>query len=124
MEQINNGTAPVQQEKTFTQEQVNAIVSKRLAEAKSAREADLNRREMEIKAKELLIEKGLPKDLSTILRYDNDEELTAAVDQLVNLRGFKKDPEEQEKQILENRLPKGEYGGIVPDPLRAVFLKE
>ena len=64
--QNTNGTAPeTQQEKTFTQEQVNAIVSKRLAEAKASnesalnkREEELNQREMRIRAKELLSERG------------------------------------------------------------------
>ena len=64
--------AEQQQGKTFTQDQVNAIVGKRLAEQKATmeadfvkREQDLNRREMAIRAKELLAEKGLPKELST-----------------------------------------------------------
>ena len=75
-----------QQERTFTQEQVNAIVGKRLAEAKASnesalnkREAELNKREMTIRAKELLAEKRLPKELADVLRYDNEEALIAAI---------------------------------------------
>ncbi|EOS35582.1 hypothetical protein AALC16_01535 [Lachnospiraceae bacterium 29-91] len=50
--QNTNGTAPeTQQEKTFTQEQVNAIVSKRLAEAKASNESALNKREEELSNK-------------------------------------------------------------------------
>ena len=59
----NNQTAEEQQEKTFTQEQLNAIVGKRLSEQKQQQEADLakkadelNKREMAIRAKELLCE--------------------------------------------------------------------
>ena len=65
----NNQTAGEQQEKTFTQEQVNAIVGKRLSEQKQQQEADLakkadelNKREMAIRAKELLCEKDFRKD--------------------------------------------------------------
>ena len=74
-DQETTGTATEQQQgKTFTQEQVNAIVGKRLAEQKATLEADfvkreqeLNKREMSIRAKELLSERGLPKGLSDVL---------------------------------------------------------
>lgn len=93
------GTATeTQQEKTFTQEQVNAIVGKRLAEAKASneaalnkRETELNQREMQIRAKELLSERGLPKDLAKVLRYSDEESLTAAIDIIEKTRGFKQD---------------------------------
>ena len=42
--QNTTGTAPETQEKTFTQEQVNAIVGKRLAEAKASSEAALSKK--------------------------------------------------------------------------------
>lgn len=91
------GTATdTQQEKTFTQEQVNAIVGKRLAEAKASnesllnkREDELNQREMQIKAKELLAERGLPKELASVMRYDDEESLMKAIDIIDKTRGFK-----------------------------------
>ena len=77
----NNQTAGEQQEKTFTQEQVNAIVGKRLSEQKQQQEADLakkadelNKREMAIRAKELLCEKRLPEGLAEVLKYDNEDD--------------------------------------------------
>ena len=45
----NQGTG----EKTFTQEQVNAIVSKRLAEEKAKSESVLNKREAELNQREM-----------------------------------------------------------------------
>lgn len=91
------GTATdTQQEKTFTQEQVNAIVGKRLAEAKASnesllnkRENELNQREMQIKAKELLAERGLPRELASVMRYDDEESLMKAIDIIDKTRGFK-----------------------------------
>lgn len=122
-DQNTTATAAEQQQgKTFTQEQVNSIVGKRLAEQKAAmeadlvkREQDLNRREMAVRAKELLAEKGLPKELSDVMRYDTEEELVRAIATIEHTRGFQK--EEQQKaggpsprlQVIENRLPVGDH---------------
>lgn len=128
------GTSPEQQQgKTFTQDQVNAIVGKRLSEQKAAMEAEfakrdqeLNKREMRIRAKELLSEKGLPKDLSEVLRYDTEEELVKAIDTIEHSKGFKKEGQEQAAgapkgfHILENRLQSGAgYGDS--DPIADAF---
>ena len=114
--------AEQQQGKTFTQDQVNAIVGKRLAEQKATmeadfvkREQDLNRREMAIRAKELLAEKGLPNELSDIMRYDTEEELVKAIGTIEHTRGFQKEDQEQAGvfpkgfHVVENRLPEGEH---------------
>lgn len=121
-----------QQEKTFTQEQVNAIVGKRLAEQKAAMEADfvkreheLNKREMGIRAKEILAEKGLPKELSSVLKYDTEDELVKAVETIERSRGFKKEEQAGANglpegfQILENRLESG--GHDTSDPIADAF---
>lgn len=127
--QNTTGTATEQQEKTFTQEQVNAIVGKRLAEAKASneqalnkREQELNQREMQIRAKELLAEKGLPKNLASVLRYDDEESLKAAIDVIENTRGFKENEQTEhnklpQRYVIENTLPRGEHG-VFGDPLR------
>lgn len=65
--------------KTFTQEEVNAIVQKRLERERSKqgadekpaaeetdREQELNQRELNIKLKETLLAKGMPIDLADI----------------------------------------------------------
>ena len=111
--QNTTGTAAEgQQEKTFTQEQVNAIVGKRLAEAKasneaalSKREEELNQREMQIRAKELLAEKGLPQELAKVLRYTDEESLTAAIDTIEHTKGFK-----DEEKVMK----KGTFDGFRP----------
>ena len=131
--QETTGTATEQQQgKTFTQEQVNAIVSKRLAEQKATLEANLvkreqglDKREMGIRAKEMLAERGLPKGLSDVLRYDTEEELAKAIDAIEHAKGFRKEEQEQGGRppegfrILENRLPDGAHGA--PDPIADAF---
>lgn len=99
----------IQQERTFTQEQVNAIVGKRLAEAKASNEAllskrenELNQREMQLKAKELLSERGLPKELADVLRYDNEESLSKAIEVISRINKREKD---SNFTIVPNRLP-------------------
>ena len=123
-----NGTAPEeQQEKTFTQEQVNAIVGKRLAEQKQQHEAELvkreqelTRREMSVRAKELLSEKGLSKELADVLRYDSEDELVKAIETIEHARGFRTE-EKGEYQVLgDNRLPEGN-GILSLDPIAQAF---
>lgn len=113
-----------QSEKTFTQEQVNAIVSKRLSEQKATLTAELDQREQEIAAKELglkavdlLVSKGLPKELAGILKYSNEEELNAAVDEVGKLKGT---VDEGKYKIVPNRLPQSkDYEE--PTPLKKAF---
>ena len=143
MENQNNttGTAPEEQQgKTFTQEQVNAIVGKRLAEQKAAlenefvkKEQELNKREMSIRAKELLAEKGLPKDLSDILRYDSEEELVKAIETIEHTRGFKDNKGSEQGQtgglpdgykvLGDNRLPSFNEDKN-SDPVAAAFKRK
>lgn len=129
--QNTTGTVPEQQqEKTFTQEQVNAIVSKRLAEDRTSRasefdkrEKELNQREMQIRAKELLAERGLPKNLADVLRYSDEESLKVAIDVIEHTRGFKANEQIEHKNelpqrhIIENILPK-RGNDVFGDPLR------
>lgn len=74
-ENMENGTAADNQQedqKMFTQEEVNQIIGSRLARAKLdasnnrdfiEREAELNRRELQLDAREALADAGLPRDL-------------------------------------------------------------
>lgn len=117
-------------EKTFTQEEVNAIVGKRLAEQKSAagkdferREAELTEREMTLRAKELLHDRGLPEELASYLKYNDDESLEKAVGMLTDIRTTA--AEKSGFIPLElNRLPKGTAEPSQPDRLRDVFVKK
>ena len=111
----NNNNGDDQGVITFTQEQVNAIEGKRLAEAKASRESELgqretelNQREMQIRAKEILEEKGLPKELAQVLKYTDEESLTAAIDVLVRTRGYTKE-KRRIQPICSGRLPEGEH---------------
>lgn len=140
MEDMNKdnttGTVTEQQQgKTFTQEQVNAIVGKRLAEQKQQlesdlvkREQELNRREMGIRAQELLSAKGLSKDLADILKYDTEEELVKAIDTIEHLGSIKGEGQEQENgspkgfRVLEHKLPSGDHG--TPDLIADAFKRK
>lgn len=104
--------------KTFTQEEVNRIVSDRLGRERDKRAAELDEREKAVKARELAViaaEKlaaaGLPKDLTAVLKYDDEAELDAAIEKLSNIKGLKNTEEKgalpKGFKCLENRLPDG-----------------
>lgn len=92
MDNENTVTAQVQEQKTFTQDDVNRIVGERLSKDRSRNEADFVKRENDLKqrelamtAREMLAEKGLPKDLADILRYSDEETLKTAIDKIQRL---------------------------------------
>lgn len=98
-------------EKTFTQTELNRILADRLTRDRDRRAAELDEREKQLKARELAViaaEKlaaaGLPKGIAEVLRYEDEESLTAAIEQLASLRGFKSG-NEPKKEVKENRLP-------------------
>lgn len=114
--------------KTFTQEQVNAIVAKRLAEQKASlaseldkREKEVNRREMQVKAVELLSAKGLSRDLASVLKYDDEKELEAAIEMIGNMQGAKAETKPDRRLIIENKLPDTHGQSIEPDQFRKAF---
>ena len=125
--QNNNVTAANdQQEKTFTQEQVNAIVGKRLAEQKQQlesdfvkREQELDRREMNLRAKELLKEKGLPENLAGILKYDNEEELAKAIELINETQGNMGN--KPKLKVIPNPLPERRVEDNPIDPIAKAF---
>ena len=101
------------EEKTFTQEEVNRIVQERLSRTRKdtpdfeAREKELARKELVLQAKELLSNKGLPKELAGILHFTNEQELKEAVELLEQHCG----PEQEESKfqiIPSGGLPKGQ----------------
>lgn len=116
-------------EKTFSQEDVNRIVAERLNRERSTKAAELEEREKAVKARELavkaaekLAEAGLPKELNAVLKYDDEASLEAAISQLANIKGFKKEAEKEEKYIpVENKgLPQSQS---IPeeDPIKKAF---
>lgn len=83
--------APQEGEKTFTQEEVNRIVSERLSKEKgkinadreasyAKREQELNVRELKLKARESLNEKNLPSELLDVINCSNEEELERSLE--------------------------------------------
>lgn len=75
-----------QQGKTFTQEDVNRIVSERLARAKNAangsgsdREQELDRRERQLDARERLADAGIPKDLLPLVDLSSKENMENSI---------------------------------------------
>lgn len=91
-ERMNEGTVDQQEhneEKTFTQDEVNEIVKKRLARERMKngsdedpgmdRERSLEERELHLMAREKLFDEGLPSQLADILKYSDEKSLEAAL---------------------------------------------
>lgn len=85
--QVQEQTAVEEQGKTFSQEDVNRIVGERLAKEKAKnesdwqqRERDLQRRELQMTAKEYLNEKNIPVELLDALSYTDEETLQKSVE--------------------------------------------
>ena len=114
-------------ERTFTQEEVNRIISERLSRDRDKRAAELDAREKAIKARELAVvaaEKlaavGLPQDLTAVLKYDDEASLDEAITKLSNMRGFANGKDTKKKTYEEFKLPQG--AGVEPkDPIREAF---
>ncbi len=116
--------------RTFTQEEVNRIVSERLSRDRDKRAAELDEREKAIKVRELAViaaEKlaaaGLPKELNAVLKYDDEESLEAAISRLSTLRGFtngQNDPATGERKYIEHKLPE-RTDNVDMDPFRDAF---
>ena len=116
-------------EKTFTQEEVNRIVSDRLARDRDKRTAELDEREKELKRRELALsarEKleaaGLNKELCKVLKYDDEAELDEAIRELQNIKGFsgEKPGDTGKRKIEPYKLPNFE-DATPPDPFKEAF---
>lgn len=120
-----------QQEKTFTQDEVNKIVSDRLGREKERYEKDyqakaeeLRQQELRIKGTELLKSHHLSEEMYDILKFSNTEELETSILSLKKaLQGT-----HQEKSLLKGAIPgehrsfflsDSEYNqGLAEDPIR------
>ena len=106
-----------QQEKTFTQDEVNRIVQERLARVKASqkkpeeaepnselddREASVARRESRVECHEFVVEKGYKKELLDILDTSNAETFRSQAERLAELYAA---PEEKKS-----------YPGTKPNP--------
>lgn len=86
-QQQEDGEVLQQQEKTFTQEEVNRIVQDRLARVKNTggdngdleRVRELDQREIRLDARERLADAGLPKDLLPLVNCSSREEMKKSI---------------------------------------------
>ena len=111
-------------ETTFTQEQVNKIVSDRLAREKvkseaalAEREQQLAQRELLLTAKEKLTESGLPVELLDALNVSSPEAMDKAITTLKGVIGILDGMTVQ--KIPANRLPAG-FGFMIAHPCATV----
>ena len=72
--------------KTFTQEEVNNIVQKRLAEEKAKYEkqlsdmqVDINRREKKLQVQDTLRKNGLSDELAELVKMDDDDAINNSI---------------------------------------------
>lgn len=125
MENNNTGAVEAAAGKTFTQDEVNRIISERLNRERDKRTSELDEREKAVASRELAVmarEKleaaGLNKELCKVLKYDSEKELDEAISQLQNIKGFS-DPEKKlasaEKHFIENKLPASPENHDLPD---------
>ena len=91
--QNNEGTQGTQEEKLFTQDDVNRIVKERLARVKntaaetSEREQELNQREMRLSARERMADLGIDKELLPLVNCANNETLEESINLIANYLG-------------------------------------
>lgn len=95
--ETQNEEQDVQEAKTFTQEEVDEIVRKRLARERKRseagditepardREKELDARELRIMAREKLQDAGMPMALADVLRYSDDKSLEKAMETIKSL---------------------------------------
>lgn len=98
-------------ERTFTQEEVEEIIGKRLARERkkyeretgttepdegkndvSKKESELISRELQIMAKEKLLEMNMPLELASCLKYDDKESLEKAIETINKIYEPKESP--------------------------------
>lgn len=125
------GAQNQQNDKTFTQEDVNRIVQERLAKERSKgnntdeliqRTAELDLRERKIKAREELSKNGLPDYLVDALNMQDDESLEKSIKAITKMKGEAGDS--QVGQIggtIISPIGNVEGAGAVGDPLRKAF---
>ena len=117
-------------ERTFTQAELDQIISERLkrerekvAAEQAQREAELTRRERLLTAKEDWAKRGLPADLLDSLDLSKDGVLDAAAAIVEKLKAPTTEPKEPAPAVpYFTRSLNGSGGvGVKPDPLRDAF---
>lgn len=136
--QENNDTHEGEKkEKTFTQDEVNEIISKRLAKQKDSllrsiedgqRSEELDERERKITERELradaavkLAEDGLPHNLSSLLNYENKKSYEKSYEEVTEIfrAAIGEDRKTRARQSPPIEGTGGSRGGS--DPIRSAF---
>ena len=111
------------EDKTFTQEEVNNIVSKRLAEERvkleagiSQKQQELARKELELSAKSKLKDEGIDVSVLDYLKFDDEETLNKAIGYLKGLKPNNNPPQNNKPVIVRGNTGGG--GGEHQDPIR------
>lgn len=112
-------------EKLFTQEDVNRIVSERLARERAkaepspedAREADLRAREARLSCREYIADNGYPADLLELLDTSDPERFKTAVEKLDSIASL---PSKNRKPVPRIVAPTG-TGGTPRDTTAALL---
>lgn len=111
-------------DKAFTQEEVNTIIQDRLAKEKakfdkqlSDMQAEIQRREKRLEAREQLQKKGLPVELADLVKLDDDESFNTSLALLENTYNSRV-PELPGRDAGLNRGAAGyePAGGAAPNP--------
>lgn len=128
-QQQNTSGASGNEQKTFTQEDVNRIVQDRLAKEKQKGQEDITAKQKELAAKELrldsialLREKELPDELADIIGASNIKEFGEKADKLKSLMNSTKAADEEELHVVKRGALIGSVGkaGYI-DPVRKAF---
>lgn len=124
-------------EKTFTQAEVDAIVTNRLARERKkllgektdeqntnkteTKETELSRRENSLTCREFVIENNLPKELLEVFDTGNFESFKSSIEKITPLLKLN-EPKSKQTIIKINSSPKL-TGGVISekDPLRKAF---
>lgn len=119
-ENTQNNEEQAQDQKTFTQDEVEEIVKRRLARERrktereqesdsgTDRDITLEERELRVMAREKLFDEGLPSSLADVLKYSDEKSLTKAIEVIKGL-------EKQAPKSWGQR--QGSHVGK-PDPIR------
>ena len=119
--------------KLFTQEEVSEIVQRRLARAKAgqpgvdyaAREQELNRRELQLDAREKLADAGVSRDYLPLVNCSSKEEMEKSIKLIAELTGKQKKAETGYRVISHMKEPekRASYPDGDPDIRAAMGLK-
>lgn len=122
MENITEELKLQETEKTFNQNEVNRIVQERLERDRKSsvadfekREQELNQREFNIKVKEILAEKNMPKELADVLKFTDEDSLNEAITTIQKIINNKT------KTAFKGFVPTGNNTSVGDKPLRDAF---